>query len=143
MIFRQTQENLDRLLDYLHRRHQLPMEFINKIELVHDPEHDKENADDPRAFCYVTEKDFRIFCTKYIEKLPVASRLGILLHEIGHLYTDAFGPDEVEVDVDEWCMEFAPELKYTYQDVVYIRNKNEVAEAKNLQWLEGYHGMYR
>ena len=80
------------------------------------------------------EKDWRIYCTQAIEMLPPDARMGILLHEIGHIHLTAFHGDASEVDVDEWILLNVREAKYTYADVRYRAPQSTMQrDAKNLQ----------
>lgn len=83
---------------------------------VHCKGEDLRHSKDPRAYCSVEPDDERIFCTQSIEDLPTRNRVGILLHEIVHIWHDAFDGDECEVDVDMWILENVPEAHYTYVD---------------------------
>jgi hypothetical protein len=106
---------------------------------AHSSRQDQVNREDSRAFCYVENSGTpAIYCTKAIEWLPPEARIGVLLHEIGHLVLKAFEDDESEVDVDEWCVTNFPEAKYAYADVTYYTlnkwgKKGEPRVANSLQ----------
>ena len=104
------------------------------FRLAHDKHLDKDNLQDPRAFCAVAPKDTIISCTQYIERLPQDARIGVLLHEIAHIQEQAFAGDECEVDADVWILENVPEANYHYGNVRFIRN-SEAVTAENLQMV--------
>lgn len=99
--------------------------------IEHSPEQDAANANDPRAFCFVTPGEGIIYCTQNLENLPDRALVGILLHEIGHIHLGAFDGDEAEVDVDEWATKIE-EAGYHYEDIVYQRDGHAVL-ANNIE----------
>lgn len=125
--------------DFLALLHYLNVECRMKLSVVlqHDPEYDLVNTQDPRAFCYVERDDPTVIhCTKNLEYLDKNSRLGVLMHELGHIVLDAFHGDESEVDVDSWCLEFIPEAGYHYRDTKYQKPTRDgilIKHAKSLQ----------
>ena len=109
--------------------------FVSALEVRHDPQQDRVNKKDARAFCYVRADDLGvIYCSKSIEAVEPEVRVAILLHEIGHIVLDAFTDDESEVDVDTWVDTEVPEAGYTYKDVTYERAGRRVT-GKNVQWV--------
>jgi hypothetical protein len=135
---RLSNQNLKNLVEYLIQHNDLSLDF-RELEIVYDPDQDALNEKDPRAFCYVVQDDWKIYCTRNLEALPPEARMGILLHEIGHLHLDAFGAeegndnDEFEADVDAWILGNVPEASYTYEDVEYYALIGNLRGAKNLQ----------
>ena len=90
------------------------------IKLRWDKDQDERNAEKPRSFCYVRPDDpLTIYCAKTLDNVSTNVRIGILLHEIGHIQLDAFNGDECEVDVDDWVLREFPESGYTYKDHKY------------------------
>jgi len=138
---RKAESDLHALLAYMIAEHGAPEDRLLDVTILHDAEHDKENARDPRAFCFVEkERPNFIHCAKAIEELTPEARVGVLYHEIGHILLNAFHGDESEVEVDEWCLTFLPMSNYTYRDTAYLVTgkvgKSDVAWgriAKSLQ----------
>jgi hypothetical protein len=110
-----SEKDLQGLLDYLVTEHSLKREILN-YRIKHSPEQDHDNELDPRAFCHVMKGDKNIYCSQSLEHVPVYIRLGLLLHELGHMYLGALDGDESEVKVDDWCMFKIPESGYKYLD---------------------------
>ncbi len=127
------------LAEYLATRNIIIPFSLSSLYAVHDSRQDRANREDSRAFCYVENSGAPVVhCTKAIEWLPTEARIGVLMHEIGHLVLKAFEDDDAEVDVDEWCVTNFPEAKYAYADVTYYTlnkwgQKGEVRVAKSLQ----------
>lgn len=134
MRLRKAQTTLAMLTEYMIIEHGVPEDRLIEIKIRHDRDHDKENRQDPRAFCFV-EKDNPtvIHCANAIEDLPEEARVGVLYHEIGHIFLNAFHGDESEVDVDEWCVNFLPMSGYTYKDTCYFSFSTGQRVAKSLQ----------
>jgi len=108
---------------------------VRGIRAAHDPKHDRKNRENPRAFCYVQEQDWTIHCASALERAAPPLRVGVLLHEIGHLVLNAFKEgQESEVDVDSWVLDIFPESGYTYVDGSYFAPHNQrFTVAKNVQ----------
>ena len=125
---------LRQLVEYLVDVHQLDPKFAN-LRLVHDAQQDDLNVEDRRAFCYVvSDQPYTIYGTQALNKLPVSFAMGVLYHEIGHLATQEFKATGEPV-VDAWCVEFAPELRYQYANVIYPGAHGK-ALAVNLQRID-------
>ena len=97
---------------------------VRNITFQHDAKHDKKNRSNPRFFCYVEEyregEPWIIRCAGNLELAAPPLRIGVLLHEIGHLVLNAFREgQESEVDVDTWVLDSFPESGYTYRDGAY------------------------
>jgi hypothetical protein len=107
------------LLDYLVAEKKISPKLL-RLKMQHDEAQDLLNQVDSRAFCHVQRGKPSVFASIALERLPVDARTGVILHEIAHLHLDAFGEDESEVDVDEWCMFEVPESSYHYRDCFYI-----------------------
>jgi len=131
-----SEQDLDDLISFLIDQYELEKKFT-RLELVHDPQCDVSNRENPRAFCFVESSGpLIIHASQCLEDLSQHVRIGILLHEIGHLHLAAFGSDESEVDVDEWCSSIK-EAGYKYQDCRYFSSLlNGFITAKNLEFVE-------
>jgi len=127
-VLRRSKKNLKDLLIFLGVR----VGPMKTIRLKHSEDQDDRNAMDTRAFCHVIEGKREIHCTKYLDDLPLEARLGVLLHEIGHIEAEAFVGEECEVDADLWVKESVPECDLKYTDVRYKRG-GRIALAMNLQ----------
>jgi hypothetical protein len=129
-MLEKASHELELLKDFLRREHELP----SGVKLQWDAEHDLVNRADTRAFCYVRSNDPVIYCSAAIENLLPEARMGVLLHELGHLLLEAFCGDDCEVDVDEFCMNEVPASGYHYADAQYLSPwTNELVTAKNLE----------
>ena len=129
------------LVEYLVTNKILPT-YYRELTIKHERRLDRANEKKARAFCYVQEEDFQIHCAYALENVLPTVRLGILLHEIGHIRLNAFheeeGDDDFEVDVDSWILKNLPEAEYTYADHTYpALGKSGVRKAKNLQRISG------
>jgi hypothetical protein len=137
MILSKASHDLNRLLDYLMEVKNLPSDRLYAVAVQHDPGHDRVNKTNPRAFCYVDRAyPSEINCTKAIEFLPPEARVGVLFHELGHIFLDAFHDDASEVDVDAWCLLTVPEANYVYRDTPYVISEKAYMKrrvAKSLQ----------
>lgn len=119
-MFETASKELQLLLKHLHIKHQISNRLLFRTLLQHSEEQDERNRKDPRAFCFVTEKSPTIYATLALDNLDSQTRVGVLLHEIGHLWLGAFGDAQVEVDVDEFCAMKVPESKYHYASCSYL-----------------------
>jgi hypothetical protein len=124
-----SEQTLEALLEYL-RSVDLD---IGRLKITHSTAADSENEHSPRQFCSVACGDERIYCAASLENVDERVRMGILLHEIGHLFLNACNGDESEVDVDVWIVKEFPEARYCYADHKYVRSDGERVTAKNLQ----------
>jgi hypothetical protein len=122
--------DLEYLLNFLRQEHELPA----GIKLRWDSDYDLANKEDPRAICYVRSDDPAIYCSGAIEALAPEVRMGVLLHEVGHLILEAFCGDDCEVDVDDFCINDVAESGYHYADSEYISPWTQTAVlAKNIE----------
>ena len=129
MILYSAESDLERLKTVL------PPEAY-PVRIQYEPEHDEQNATDPRAFCYVSKSQWTIFCSRSIEVLEPNHRVGILLHEVYHIFKEAFDGPECEVDVDAAILEAHPDADYQYLDTVYCSPTTGAIEtAPDLQWV--------
>jgi len=125
--------DLHRLVEYLITVHGFPKSF-RRIALVHDPMHDEVHAKDARAFCYVTEHRWEIYCAAALDDVTPEVRMALLLHELVHLKLPAFSGARAEVSVDTYILETLPEAGYIYKDYSYwSREHDKEVTAKALQ----------
>jgi len=130
---RTVRQDFFALANYLVKRRGQPMSLLS-VQIIHSSDADKRNQKSPRGFCHVTPGLWVIFCSQTLEDAPREVRLGVLLHETGHLILDAFRGDESEVDVDEFCLHVVPEAGYYYGDSEYFsRFHGRNVTAKNVQ----------
>jgi hypothetical protein len=95
---------------------------LSQLRVRHSPNADVLNRRRPRQFCHVFPRSLIIHCTSQIENVSEQVRLGLLIHEIGHIVQQAFhdnGDDECEVTVDEWVTYNFPEAGYKFADHRY------------------------
>ena len=108
---------------------------MDRLSIRHSPEADELNSRKPRQFCHVYPRSFKINCTAQIESVSERVRLGLLLHEIGHIVQQAFhdkGDDSCEVTVDEWVTYNFPEAGYKFADAKYgssVDGRLKIAKA--------------
>jgi len=88
----------------------------------------------PRFFAYTEEVDGKIqnqinVC-RAIDNLPPDVRIGVLLHELGHIHA---GLDEV--DADNWVLSVCPESDYQYEERLLIESPDgkDPVEIKSIQ----------
>ncbi len=139
MIFpAQSRRDLHCLTSYLWRAHR--MRGLSRYRLRCSREHDAENDKNPRAFCSVTSGSRFISGAMALEMLPRQWRVGVLLHEIVHLYLPAIETPDPEIDVDTWISSELAESGYHYADCDYVKpwldRKNNVVRAKALECVD-------
>jgi hypothetical protein len=105
-------QDLHALGDYLVAEYGLPPKY-RRIGMVWDHKLDQKNKKDPRAFCYVRDGSFLIYATGALDFVGPECRLGILLHEIGHLWLFETKGAHQEYEVDWWAAQ-VPESGYHY-----------------------------
>ena len=120
---KKTKRDLSKIKRYLEDK---GVDTVSDIFVEHDFELDEDNLHNPRNFCSVAPKERVIHCTKYLDEAPRNARVGILLHEIGHVIANAFDGDECEVDADEWVITSIPDAKLHYATVSYSRAGKKV-----------------
>jgi hypothetical protein len=77
---------------------------------------EKDHAKDPRVFAHVFHRRNKAICVcRAFSRLPLGHRIGIILHEIGHLMSDGG-----EAEADLWV-----------QDNLHI----DIAFKDTLQWV--------
>lgn len=116
-----VEQELKTLCSFLH---------ITAPELLLDVDVAERSIEDPRAFCQVDSENLAIYCAPGLANIPRRNRLGILLHELGHL----FGSMD-EVQADEWVLKTCPQAGLHYSKRIsyynpFIRKKQT---AKNIQ----------
>lgn len=122
MTLERTTEDLDALLRWLTRKKHIKP-WINSIKAKHSNRQDVINESDPRVFCSVEPSKVFIYCAEALEWIEPRIRVAILLHEIGHIYLNAFEGEECEVDVDAWILENFPEAGYGYSNHRYYNQE--------------------
>jgi len=126
-----TREDLEALKAYCVMEKGLPRSLAS-VRADSSAEREDDWMRSPRQFCSVEHGTMIIACAPATDALPGESRVGILLHEIGHVLYPLGSPLDVEeVEVDVWVRNVFPEAGYTYVDVPYRYGKDYV--AKNLQ----------
>jgi len=144
----QTEKDLDALLNYLALTNIVEPHFSAVV--LHSIRQDRDHDKDPRAFCHFCENDNTIYCSSALEHVSPPVRMGILLHEVGHLYLNAFDDPDVEdgeeVDVDDWAVH-TPNAGYTYTDEWHTwRGKRVLArnvETVGPAFVETVYEVYR
>lgn len=129
-----TRHDLEKLVKYLVNEHGMTPELLD-LGLERSRTQDKHHDRSPRAFCHVEKDKWTIFCTGAMEEIPGTVRIGVLLHEIGHLVLDAFDselPDGEEVEVDSWIVLMIPEAGYTYTECEHTW-RGKIVDALNVQ----------
>jgi hypothetical protein len=123
-----------RLTDYLVASHNL-LPSVRKMRVEYSEDEDTRNQKNPRGFCHVTEGEWIIYCSQVLEEVAPSVRVGLLLHEIGHLYIPAMSSEKSEVDVDAWILETIPEAGYGYLPTYRYYNTlyGRTVTAKNVQ----------
>lgn len=123
-----------RLTDYLVLAHDC-LPSLRQMRVKYSEDEDTRNQENPRGFCHVTEGEWIIYCSQVIEEVAPTVRIGLLLHEIGHLYIPAMASEKSEVDVDTWILENIPEAGYGYLPTYKYYNSlyGRTVTAKNIQ----------
>lgn len=130
--FPESLKDLEMLLNYLVDEHGQLQPLKEAVTLKWAREHDRVNETDPRAFCYVEKGSPIIHCALALEAVNPEVRLGILLHEIGHIRLQEF-TEEGEVTVDEWCSSLE-EIGYHYRSGDYWHPvSGEFVTARNVE----------
>ena len=112
--------------------------LLAQIDTMHEPSLDTDNQSNPRAFCFAMQGSPIIRCSNAIKSLPRRARVGVLLHETGHILLNAFGDDSTEVDVDSWCKFDLSASGYHYENVEYTSPwTGQLVVAKALEVVTG------
>ena len=94
----------------------------------------KLTGGNPRFLCAVHSHEWVIRCALAIERVGSQVRVGVLLHEIGHMVLPAFNGAKSEVEVDEFVLSEVPEAGYYYGDHQYFNPQHEgIVLAKNVE----------
>jgi len=129
----QATRDLKKLSMYLAEREVVPLS-VTRIQLRHDADLDKANRRNPRFLCAVHPHEWLIRCALAIERVNPEVRVGVLLHEIGHMVLPAFNGAKSEVEVDEFVISQVPEAGYYYGDHGYYSPQHEKdVIAKNVE----------
>jgi len=132
MFIDNAKADLRKLLAHLATFDPWPKRY-SKIKLVWVKCQDETNLKNPRAFCFTQRGDLSIYCARALNELPVEARVGVLLHELGHIVMDAFDGDECEVTADQFGFDLR-EAGYGYKDVEYVNPISyELVRANSLE----------
>jgi hypothetical protein len=86
-----------KLLDHLMVWYELPQMYVTQ----RCPVVEKDHKEDPRVYAHVFHKPKKTICLcRAYDRLPLGHKLGIMLHEIGHLLSDG-GEAEADLWVDD------------------------------------------
>jgi hypothetical protein len=85
---------------------------LSGVRLRPDREAERKHERAARYFCFVLPGCSTIRCAEALESIPRPFRLGVLLHEIGHIVLDEFFGDASEVRVDAWAKTVDREYRY-------------------------------
>ncbi len=89
------------------------------IYVKHDVECDRNIRKSPRAFAFTIKGSKLIHASKVLEWAGVQARIGVLLHEILHIWLPAMD-DDAEIKVDEFATSDLKKLGYRYVDLNYF-----------------------
>ena len=132
MLLPRTTEDLVALQRFLEKRCGV---LYTDISVKWSQDEDQRNISDPRGFCHTEQGSMIISCSRALEDVDREIRLGVLIHEIGHIVLNAFDGEESEVDVDTWVIDTLPKGSYGYlQDYAYLNSLiEEQVTAHNIQ----------
>jgi hypothetical protein len=140
MRLNKTQDSLYAILSYmwgLPKTKALAKKlYAHGLQVVHSEEGDDFNKRRARQFCHVFPNSYDIHCSKALENVSERVRIGILLHEIGHIALQAFhdeGDDSCEVVVDSWVNETFPEADYKFAHHKYASSAGRKRTAKSIE----------
>jgi hypothetical protein len=134
MLLPRTTEDLHRLTRYL-ADSGLVHHAVISIDAKWSQEEDKRNIEDPRGFCHTVQDKTIIYCSRALEDVDREVRVGVLIHEIGHIVLGAFDGEESEVDVDAWVSGILKPGTYCYLQTYSYMNSliEEQVKAMNIQ----------
>jgi hypothetical protein len=89
------------------------------IRVTHDADCDRAVRKNPRAFAFTIKGSKLIHVSKELEWAGYEARLGVLLHEILHIWLPAFDKD-AEIRVDDFATTELKSLGYHYADLNYF-----------------------
>jgi hypothetical protein len=103
---------------------------IDNPLLVRSKVADENHRKSPRLFAFVEEQKNAINVSSAMDALPPDIRMGLLLHELGHIHGSM---DEVEADA--WVLAIAPESGYHYEAEITFKSPlyEDPVTAKNIQ----------
>ena len=134
MLLVKASRDLNILLEYLINKRGLGA-AMRGIVVQYSEDADGYNIKDPRVFCFTQVNHPVIFCSRALEDVDREIRVGILIHEIGHIVLNAFEGDESEIDVDHWVVDTLPKGSYGYvHEIKYLNSaRGEEVTAWNLE----------
>jgi hypothetical protein len=127
-----SNRDFNKLTEYLTDKGVVPLS-VTRIRLLQDSELDKANRKNPRFLCAVHPHEWIIRCAMALDRVSSAVRVGVLLHEIGHMVLPAFVGAKSEVEVDEFVVTRVPEAGYYYGDHAYECPVRGSVLAKNVE----------
>jgi hypothetical protein len=103
---------------------------LPRPSLIYSREADQNHLNNPRQFAMVESGKNAIYVSGAIEHVPPDVRMGLLIHELGHIHGSLD-----EVDADAWVLSVAPEAGYHYEAEVTFKSPlyEEPVTAKNIQ----------
>jgi hypothetical protein len=134
MLLPRSQEDLGIILKYLMRDKGMPVE-LGGVSAVWSQDNDNMNLRDPRLFCSTEPGSTVISCSRALEDVPREVRVGVLVHEVGHIMLGAFENSDSEVDVDAWVASTLPPGSYFYLNAVKYTNSlvEDYTEARAVE----------
>jgi hypothetical protein len=107
---KKSRRQLKNLISFLKETRRAPADV--RISLAADENAEIMHGTVWRFFCWTTSGSDIIRCARELEDLPSEFRLGVLLHETGHILEDFFEENDSEVQTDAWCKKIDPDYKY-------------------------------
>lgn len=123
-----TEADFESLQRYLKKK-RFP---VAGIRIQHSRYADDMNTKRARSFAYTQKGQTVIYCSAAMECLEPEVRIGILLHECGHIVANAFD-EYAEISVDDFCVSLVPEARYHYHDVSYVGLSGRIRTAKAIE----------
>ncbi len=117
MKLKLLEDDLAALKRYLYEKHD--MAGLKHIRVHHNTECDRNVKRNPRSFGFTIKGSKIIHVSKELEWAGHQARLGVLLHEILHIWLPAFD-DDAEIRVDEFATTELKKLGYHYADIEYF-----------------------
>ena len=138
--------DLTALKRYLYEEH--GMSGLKHLRIQHNVECDRAVHRNPRSFAFTIKGSKLIHVSKELEWAGPEARIGVLLHEILHIWLPAFD-DDAEIEVDEFATADLKKLGYHYADLEYFSDWSgepkkykakavEQVSAKFVEVLENY-----
>ena len=94
--------------------------LLDKITLRNTAVAERNNKENPRMVCYVVSGSHVINCSRASEAVGPRARVGLLIHEMGHVLTRSGDVPDEEVQADLWVEMQFHHSGYTYRDHIYV-----------------------